>query len=836
MEILGQAKNPEVIQAHLKKLFAGIHSVVFTEGAGSITAMKSIAGEVVPLRKPVVVNEAVEVWLADLAANMVQSLSGMLVRCLAEKDYEAFPSQILSLADQVHFSQKAEAAISRGTLPDLLDELQGQLQEYTSFDVEGMRVMQLKVQSLVMDLIHSIDVVEQLQKEYCSNVGEWVWQRQLRYYGEGRGGGVQVRMDNGAFAYSFEYQGNAPRLVYTPLTDKCYLTLTQGMHLGYGGNPYGPAGTGKTESVKALGQAMGRQVLVFNCDEEFDFKSMGRIFTGLLKCGAWGCFDEFNRLEEEVLSAVSSQIQTIQAALKSRQDSMTFLGKDIEVNHNAGIFVTLNPAGKGYGGRSKLPDNLKQLFRSVAMTVPNFELIAEVILLSEGFRDARILGGKLVSLFSLSKQLLSPQQHYDWGLRALKTVLGIAGKLLRDARTAAAAGAGPRVDKTMEAQIVIRATRVTTLPKLTFADGRRFADLLNDVYPGVEVSDVSDAELEAAIQEILEEKHYENVPSQIEKVLQLHIACSQRIGIIIVGPSGSGKSSLWHILEGAYKKLGRPVKRYVMNPKAIHRQQLLGHMDMDTREWFDGVLTDSARQVVKESLDQHSWIICDGDVDPEWIESLNSVLDDNRLLTLPSGERIQFGSNVNFIFECDDLKFASPATVSRTAMLFLSEEAVEPSLIVKGWLSKQPEELRGQLGGWCDEYFFQALDRALGLGTVTQTTKVGTIKNALSHIAGADSKQQFARGLARGFASNMEPAARDRLLKDLERLTGERDCCTSAPPQSIATMLPRRGSSRGFGAASSWSTPWRRFNPSSHPGSSRVSRSCSSAPRAAARR
>ena len=775
LEILGQAKNPEVIQAHLKKLFAGIHSVVFTEGAGSITAMKSIAGEVVPLRKPVVVNEAVEVWLADLAANMVQSLSGMLVRCLAEKDYEAFPSQILSLADQVHFSQKAEAAISRGTLPDLLDELQGQLQEYTSFDVEGMRVMQLKVQSLVMDLIHSIDVVEQLQKEYCSNVGEWVWQRQLRYYGEGRGGGVQVRMDNGAFAYSFEYQGNAPRLVYTPLTDKCYLTLTQGMHLGYGGNPYGPAGTGKTESVKALGQAMGRQVLVFNCDEEFDFKSMGRIFTGLLKCGAWGCFDEFNRLEEEVLSAVSSQIQTIQAALKSRQDSMTFLGKDIEVNQNAGIFVTLNPAGKGYGGRSKLPDNLKQLFRSVAMTVPNFELIAEVILLSEGFRDARILGGKLVSLFSLSKQLLSPQQHYDWGLRALKTVLGIAGKLLRDARTAAAAGAGPRVDKTMEAQIVIRATRVTTLPKLTFADGRRFADLLNDVYPGVEVSDVSDAELEAAIQEILEEKHYENVPSQIEKVLQLHIACSQRIGIIIVGPSGSGKSSLWHILEGAYKKLGRPVKRYVMNPKAIHRQQLLGHMDMDTREWFDGVLTDSARQVVKESLDQHSWIICDGDVDPEWIESLNSVLDDNRLLTLPSGERIQFGSNVNFIFECDDLKFASPATVSRTAMLFLSEEAVEPSLIVKGWLSKQPEELRGQLGGWCDEYFFQALDRALGLGTVTQTTKVGTIKNALSHIAGADSKQQFARGLARGFASNMEPAARDRLLKDLERLTGERD-------------------------------------------------------------
>jgi dynein heavy chain 2 len=775
LEILGQAKNPEVIQAHLKKLFAGIHSVVFTEGSGSIIAMKSIVGEVVPLQEPVIVSEAVEVWLADLASSMIKSLQGMLVKCLAEKDYEAFPSQILGLADQVHFCKKAEIAIAQGALPALLAELRDQLQEYTSLDVEGKRVMQLKVQSLVLDLIHSIDVVEQLQKDHCSSVGQWVWQRQLRYYDQGRGGEVNVCMDNGKFSYSYEYQGNAPRLVYTPLTDKCYLTLTQGMHLGYGGNPYGPAGTGKTESVKALGQAMGRQVLVFNCDEEFDFKSMGRIFTGLLKCGAWGCFDEFNRLEEEVLSAVSSQIQMIQATLKSRQASMTFMGRDIDVDHNAGIFVTLNPAGKGYGGRSKLPDNLKQLFRSVAMTVPNFELIAEVILLSEGFGAARELGTKLVSLFSLSKQLLSPQQHYDWGLRALKTVLGIAGKLLRDARAEAAAAAGPAVDAATESQIVIRAVRVTTLPKLTFADGRKFAELLNDVYPGVKVSDVSDAELEAAIREVLADKNYEDVPSQVEKVLQLHIACSQRIGIIIVGPSGSGKSTLWQILEGAYKKMGRAVKRYVMNPKAIHRQQLLGHMDMDTREWFDGVLTQSARQVVKETMDQHSWIICDGDVDPEWIESLNSVLDDNRLLTLPSGERIQFGSNVNFIFECDDLKFASPATVSRTAMLFLSEEAVDPTLIVKGWLARQPDELRTRLEGWCNDFFFKALERASELPNATRTTKVGTIKNALSHLVGADSKYEFARGVARGFGANMEPIAREDFVTEMARLMSEND-------------------------------------------------------------
>ena len=109
--------------------------------------------------------------------------------------------------------------------------------------------------------------------------------------------------------------------------------------------------------------------------------------------------------------------------------------------------------------------------------------------------------------------------------------------------------------------------------------------------------------------------------------------------------------------------------------------------------WFDGVLTSarmvvaeppeayefysitSCHQVVAEPPEVRSWIVCDGDIDPEWIESLNSVLDDNRLLTMPSGERIQFGPNVNFIFETHSLKFASPATVSRMGMIFLDQVA-----------------------------------------------------------------------------------------------------------------------------------------------------------------
>ena len=94
---------------------------------------------------------------------------------------------------------------------------------------------------------------------------------------------------------------------------------------------------------------------------------------------------------------------------------------------------------------------------------------------------------------------------------------------------------------------------------------------------------------------------------------------------------------------------------------------------------------------MKQPQEVQSWIICDGDIDPEWIESLNSVLDDNHLLTLPSGERISFGSNVNFIFETSDLSFASPATVSRMGMIFLNTEDLPLSAIMNNYLNECPE-------------------------------------------------------------------------------------------------------------------------------------------------
>ncbi|QDZ22651.1 heavy chain of dynein [Chloropicon primus] len=699
LELLGQASDPEVLQAHLKKLFGGVHGVKFGEAGGdhsNFVGVNSIQGEQVLLAEHVQVDEeAIEKTLKGLLFRLQFTLSALVRKYITsgDRNLSDYPSQVLCLSEQILFTRDCHSAITSD--PRMLSKLQNalasKLSQYTAIDVSIDKLLQLKIQACILDAIHHLDVLGDLISNKVESLEDWFWLKQLRYThnpeirdNEHDGGGslangvspVSVRMVQAEFQYSFEYQGNAPKLVYTPLTDKCYLTLTQAMALGYGGNPYGPAGTGKTESVKALGQCLGRQVLVFNCDEEFNFESMGRIFVGLMRCGAWGCFDEFNRLEEDVLSAISQQIQQIQVALKERIKSVLFGSKNIPLDFRAAIFVTLNPAAKGYGGRRNLPDNLKQLFRSIAMTKPNNELIAEVLLLSVGFttKTSSILGRKLVSLFSMAQNLLTPQQHYDWGLRALKSILTDSGNLLYKYRKQN----DGQVSAAGETGLLLRALCSSTIPKLTSNDVLSFHEILKDIFPGESPNVIDDADLESALGTCSERMGLALNGDVVNKVLQLHQALQQRMGVIIAGPPGSGKSTLWKLLHAAYELLSakrvamelQMPKIHVMNPKAVDRQSLIGRIDPDVREWIDGVLSYSCRKVAARSLEEKSWILCDGDIDPEWIESLNSVLDDNRLLTMPNGERIEFAHNVNFLFECADLQFASPATISRCGVIY----------------------------------------------------------------------------------------------------------------------------------------------------------------------
>ena len=111
-----------------------------------------------------------------------------------------------------------------------------------------------------------------------------------------------------------------------------------------------------------------------------------------------------------------------------------------------------------------------------------------------------------------------------------------------------------------------------------------------------------------------------------------------------------------------------------IDPKVVHSRDLYGYM-MPSKEWKDGLLSKLLRSYADMESTNPKWVILDGDLDANWIESMNSVMDDNKILTLANNERIPIKSHMKLLFEIRDLKYATPATVSIAGILYISDDA-----------------------------------------------------------------------------------------------------------------------------------------------------------------
>ena len=519
------------------------------------------------------------------------------------------------------------------------------------------------------------------------------------------GDDIQINQCTGKFNFGYEYMGLNGRLVITGLTDRCYMTITTALTYMLGAAPAGPAGTGKTETTKDLAKSMALLCVVFNCGEGLDYKAMGSIFSGLVQCGAWGCFDEFNRITVEVLSVVSSQVKCIQEALRNRLEEFLFEGKEIKILPTTGIFITMNP---GYAGRAELPDNLKALFRPVTMIVPDLQQICEIMLFSEGFNTAKMLAKKMTVLYKLAKEQLSKQYHYDFGLRALKSVLVMAGALKRGS---------PDLSEQI---VLMRALRDMNLPKFVFDDVPLFLGLIGDLFPGLDCPRVRYPQMNDVVEEDLAENGYKVMtePSQqVDKVIQLYETMMTRHTTMVVGNTGGGKSVIIDTLARSQTKLGRITKLHIVNPKAQTVSELYGEIDPETRDWTDGLLSNIFRELnrpLPPDRDEVRYVVFDGDVDAVWVENMNSVMDDNKLLTLPNGERIRLVDHCKLLFEVSDLQYASPATVSRCGMVYVDPKNLNYEPYIWTWCNKREDQEQAEvLRAMFDKYMDKCVDFVL---------------------------------------------------------------------------------------------------------------------------
>ncbi len=748
IELLSNSKNPEKIQKFLKNLFEGISRFNFNS-EGHIVELVSSEGEVLHLKQSIDLSAYrgyIERWLSDLEGYMATEVKRAVITGLQDygiKAKEQFIkgriSQACVNAFMTAWSYETENAIVAGhaALEEHYKEFMCILNELTEIAKTELNALDRRtLESLLVITAHNRDVTMKLIENNVDRIEDFTWQSQLRYHWDSTGkpenDDSYVKMMYSVMPYGYEYYGNAKRLVITPITDRCFRSITIAVNANFGVIMEGPAATGKSETIKDFARTLARFSVVFNCSESMNYKSIDRMIKGMANTGGWCCLDEFNRLDLEVLSVISQHLVKIKNAFNEHKNDFFFEGSLIKFKGQCAWFATVNP---GYTSRKDLPENLRVIFRPVSIIAPDAEKITEVKLFAAGFATASILVTKLIDFCNQCKNLIPEKKYFDFGIRGIMAIIACAQELKMKSAD---------VD---EEELICQAVYQVMKPKFSTKDAvvfnqllkttfmvepnavltpthsrlseltKTFIDEINSEFKSRKRGEgnvpefmpsfredfkdpktmISCAELtKTPIEDLPVEPKITCMPSDsfgtehlkhtryfADKVAEIYSMMKLQPGVVLLGDTLSGKSTSMAVSFNLFPSL--EVK--YLNPKITNSIDLFGSMDLTTNEWNNGVLSVLVKSISSNNISrQRKVIVLDGAVESEWIESMNTLLDESRKLTLGSGDVYFFNSPFNVIFETDSLEHSSPATISRCGIVYFQPIELGWKNLMTSWL------------------------------------------------------------------------------------------------------------------------------------------------------
>uniref|UniRef100_A0A8C5PKA2 Dynein heavy chain n=1 Tax=Leptobrachium leishanense TaxID=445787 RepID=A0A8C5PKA2_9ANUR len=717
-------------------------------------AVRAHAGEMLQLEEQVAIVSGVGSWMSKLQETVRRSLNIKIFQVIEDINHgmpmdewiQKNPSQVTILGLIYLWTKDCESSFAemkqdRKAQGRVLKKYSGLVNKLSSVTSKGYwknteepisQHQKLKLENMIMQVLYLRDIMETITSQKNIDMLDFDWQKVTRFYLKEHDGSQrhEINILDAQYIHECEFYGAQIPIIMNPVTEKCFLKISQVLQQVSGVVLLGEHGVGKTET---------------------------------LKDGCWCCFDDFHLLPRNATSVFMHAANELYDSLKSRFNQIGLQnGYKAVPNPNCGLFLTVSRSTEC----QDLSGDVRAVFRAVSLVIPDYSVLLKAKLTSLGFRNPKLLATRLQLISELLREQLPEEYHQHFGFQSMTDVIhracqrreiekgmnsrwdveggrascssSVTSYQILTAnvsspvpslktgnsteRNKKSSSSNPALGAAKESHALIAEAMQDIIgPRMPNHSYMVFKQILDDVFMGLcdipGIRHIAQKDLERAI--ILKAEENKLFPHSpwLKKVKQLYNLSLVNTGIIVAGPPASGKSAcisafvqaLNHLHTSTEESGHKAHKLVKINPLSVDDDNSMFGVQHPSHVWQDGVLTYTWKKAVRNH--SNTWIWFDGQLSSSWADNFNSVLGPGKVLQLSNGDQLDVPENLKLVFETTDLDQASPATCTKAGILFMERDTLGWGPLSKIWLEGRNQQEKAVLS----KAFYKTLDPIFNL-------------------------------------------------------------------------------------------------------------------------
>jgi len=477
--------------------------------------------------------------------------------------------------------------------------------------------------------------------------------------------------------YRFRHHYSGPRAgaVVTLPTQRAMIAAIRAVMTHRGCLALSERNAGKTELIGEMAALAGTQLEMIHCTPQMNGETLTNLFCGLASNQAWGCLRRLDLLTPNMIAICASFYKIVLQALEQHRTTCTFGSvEDVPIGKNFGLFILWpSPTDKLTDSFQTIHPSMKALLRPVFIRQPDLEVCLRFWLTARGYSQADLLSVKIAQVATFGRQVLRGVEQIDWSIRTFKHLLECCTRVRHEVRQ------NQGLEDLDEVALVQRQI-LQHFDVLVDGDSRLILrDFIDEVFDKdkAHASMVHNHSAKAQrISDLLSETNQANLRCTelaAEQMLDLEDQLIFSQAIALTGATATGKTHLWKSLAQILENRGTRVVSRRLNPKVFSVWELYGYLNPATETWKEGILPMLLKDLMDRADCRHRWLVLDGEMDPSWADNAQSLFDAERTLSLANNEQLALSPQVAIIIETKSLRFATPAAVSRLAVLHVMQ-------------------------------------------------------------------------------------------------------------------------------------------------------------------